>query len=144
MKIRSDLAEMLQQGVPQRDIMRTLHVGYKTVHDARVALRITAPRRGGYVLRPIEDEFYARTEEVDGGHLRWIGRYADGLPKLGRQGTHLSAYRVAFGLSHARQPAGRVRPGCGYPKCVAPDHVEDQQMRTQLRSQLTAIFGGAR
>ena len=46
-------------------------------------------------------------------------------------------------MGHQRQPIGYVRPGCGYPHCVAPDHVEDQQMRDQLKTQMTAIFGGA-
>ncbi|MCI4045101.1 hypothetical protein [Streptomyces sp. TRM75563] len=144
MKARSDVVALLRQGIPQQDIMRTLHVGHKTIVAAREALEMPAPVRGRRTPRPIDTEFHARTEPVDGGHLRWTGRYAEGSPKLGRQGGHLSAYRIAFELRHDREPVGKAMPGCGYPKCVAPDHVEDQPMREQIQTQLTAIFGGAR
>lgn len=142
MKVRADIATMLRNGVPQQDIMRTLHVGAPLVVATREALHLPAPKRGGYVLQPIETEFHARTEQVDGGHLRWTGYYANGVPKLGRQGGSISAYRIAFGLRHDRDPVGHVMPGCGYPKCVAPDHLEDQTIRIQLREQLASIFGG--
>ncbi|MEV7491455.1 hypothetical protein AB0O08_11945 [Streptomyces anulatus] len=142
MKIRKDVAAALQQGVPQRHIMRDFHVSYDTVVATRAALRMPDPAPSTSPLRPIETEFYARTEPVDGGHLRWTSYYANGVPKLGRQGVIFSAYRVAFGLIHAREPVGQVRPGCGYPKCVEPTHLEDQTMRVQLRTQLTSIFGG--
>ncbi|MEU2402771.1 hypothetical protein ABZ609_00295 [Streptomyces rubiginosohelvolus] len=142
MKVRADIATMLRDGVPQQDIMRTLHVGAALVVSTREALHMPPPRRGGQPLRPIKTEFYARTEPVDGGHLRWTGHYANGLPKLGRQGTHYSAYRLAFGFIHDREPVGHVRPGCDYPKCVEPTHLEDQTIRVQLRTQLASIFGG--
>lgn len=144
MRVRSDIAAMLREGVAQQDIMQTLHVGHRAVVATRESLGLPAPVRGGRAPRPIETEFHARTEPVDGGHLRWTGHYADGCPKLGRQGGHLSAYRIAFGLRHTRKPVGHVRPGCDYPKCVAPDHLEDQTMRVQLRQQLAGIFGGVR
>ncbi|ONI48665.1 MULTISPECIES: hypothetical protein [unclassified Streptomyces] len=143
MRVRSDVVAMLRQGIPQQDIMRTLRVGHQTVVTARDALQMPAPVRGRRAPRPIDTEFYARTEPVDGGHLRWTGHYAEGSPKLGRQGGHLSAYRIAFKLRHDREPVGKATPGCGYPKCVAPDHVEDQPMRAQLRQQMAGIFGGA-
>ncbi|RLV66311.1 hypothetical protein STAN_1832 [Streptomyces sp. CBMAI 2042] len=142
MKLRADIATMLRAGAQQQDIMRTLHVGAPLVVAHRKALRMPPPRRGGRPLRPIKDEFYARTEAVDGGHLRWTGHYANGLPKLGRQGTHHSAYRLAFGFIHDREPVGYVQPGCDFPKCVEPTHLEDQPMRVQLRTQLASIFGG--
>ncbi|WP_371624084.1 hypothetical protein OG245_15340 [Streptomyces sp. NBC_01116] len=144
MKLRADVADMLREGIAQRDIMRTLHVSYKTVTSHRIALSLPAPKRGGHPLRPIETEFHARTEPVDGGHLRWTGHHAHGVPRLGRQGKHPSAYRVAFRLHHGREPIGHAKPGCGYAQCVAPAHLEDRPMREQLRSQMAGIFGGAR
>lgn len=143
MKVREDVVVALQQGVPQRRIMRTLHVSYATIVATRAALRMPDPARSTSPLRPIETEFYARTEPVGGGHLRWTSYYANGVPKLGRQGVILSAYRVAFGLIHTREPVGQVRPGCGHPRCVEPTHLDDQTMRVQLRQQLAGIFGGA-
>ncbi|MFD8710370.1 hypothetical protein ACFV07_07830 [Streptomyces anulatus] len=144
MKLREDVAAALRANLPQRDIMRTLHVGYNTVVAHRKALALPAPVRGGHPLQPIETEFYARTEPVDGGHLRWTGHHANGVPRLGRQGKHPSAYRVGFRLHHGREPIGHAKPGCGYPQCVAPAHLEDRPMREQIQAQLTAIFGGAR
>ncbi|MFJ6615428.1 hypothetical protein ACIQPT_34705 [Streptomyces sp. NPDC091289] len=143
MKIRTDIADMLRNGATQQDIMRTLHVGYKTVTAHRIALRLPTPKRGGHILRPIETEFYARTEPIDGGHLRWAGHHANGVPRLGRQGKHPSAYQVAFQMHHGRKPIGHAKPGCGYPQCVAPAHLEDRPMREQLQSQMNSIFGGA-
>ncbi|MEU0978502.1 hypothetical protein ABZ488_04730 [Streptomyces griseus] len=142
MKLRADIVDMLRNGAHQQDIMRTLHVGANLVVSHREALRLPAPKRGGRPLRPIKEEFHARTEPVDGGHLRWTGYYANGVPKLGRQGGSISAYRIAFGLAHTREPVGHVIPGCGHPKCVEPTHLEDQTMRLQLRTQLASIFGG--
>ncbi|MEU6615346.1 hypothetical protein [Streptomyces parvus] len=144
MKLRADIVEMLRNGHTHAEIMRTFRVAHKTVKAHRVALHMPDPKRGGHVLRPIKDEFYARTEPVDGGHLRWTGHHANGVPRLGRQGKHPSAYRVGFRLHHGREPIGHAKPGCGYPQCVAPAHLEDRPMRAQLRSQMAGIFGGAR
>lgn len=144
MKVRADITKMLRGGSSQREIIRTLRVSYKTVTRTRVALHMPAPARSAPPQRPLATEFYARTKKADGGHLRWTGFYANGSPKLGREGATLSAYRVGFELLHGRPPVGQARPGCGYPKCVAPDHLEDQPMREQLRSQMAGIFGGAR
>ncbi|MGW2837349.1 hypothetical protein ACWCWD_06510 [Streptomyces sp. NPDC001493] len=144
MKIRADIAEMLQAGHSHVEIMRTLHVGPLIVTATRNALNMPAPARGGKPLRPIAETFAERTEPVGGGHLRWTGHvWRDTTPILGRQGKGLSAYRVAFELRHGRRPVGHARPGCGYPQCVAPDHIEDKPMRERLRQQLAAILGGA-
>ncbi|MEE1735939.1 hypothetical protein PUR49_05340 [Streptomyces sp. BE147] len=143
MRIRQDIADLLREGVPQQDIMRTLHVGHNAVSETRVALQLPAPVRGGRPLQPIETAFYARTEPVDDGHLRWTGHHANGVPRLGRQGKHPSAYQVGFQLHHRREPVGHAKPGCGWAQCVAPAHQEDRPMREQLRAQLVSIFGGA-
>ncbi|MGW9299391.1 hypothetical protein ACWHA3_01005 [Streptomyces cyaneofuscatus] len=143
MKVRSDIADMLRAGAHQQDIMRTLHVGAKLVVAHREALRLPPPRRGGRPLLPIAAAYEARTEPEAGGHLRWTGHVDNGVPKLVRNRTKLSAYRVAFRMAHGREPVGQVRPGCGYPRCVAGDHMEDRPMREQLQAQLAGIFGGA-
>lgn len=52
----------------------------------------------------------------------------------------MSALQFAFRQKYDRPPIGRVQAGCGTPRCVHPDHVEDQPMREQYNT----IFGGAR
>lgn len=143
MKIRTDVADMLRNGASTTEIMDTLHVGQRTVVAARTALGMPAPRRGGRPLRSIPELFHAHTEPVDGGHLRWTGYLQKGVPLLGRRGGNLTVYRVAFELKHGRKPVGQVRATCGYPRCVAPDHVQDRPMRDQLDAQYSAIFGTA-
>ncbi|WP_406420004.1 hypothetical protein [Streptomyces sp. NBC_00842] len=142
MKIRAEVAEMLRNGSSNAEIMRTLHVGHKTVAQARQALGFPTPARGGRPLLPIPTLFAARTEPVDGGHLRWTGHVSKGVPVLGRRGNSLSAYRIAFKIRHNRESIGYAKPGCNHPGCVAPDHMQDQPMRDRLNTTFNAIFGG--
>lgn len=141
MKIRVDVADMIRAGATTTAIKAVLHVGHGTVANARKALGVPAPTLCGRPLLPIPDLFHARTEPVDGGHLRWTGYVSKGVPTLGRRGRPYSAYRIAFTLKHGREPIGLVRSSCDYPRCVAPDHVQDQPMRQQLDAQYAAIFG---
>lgn len=141
MKIRADVADMIRDGATTTAIMTALHVGHPTVIRARDVLGIPAPTGNGRPVLPIADMFRTRAEPVDGGHLRWTGHISRGLPILCRSSGNVSAYRVAFTLKHDREPTGLVRSACGYPRCVAPDHVQDQPMRRQLDAQYAAIFG---
>lgn len=141
MKIRADIADMIRAGATTTAIKATLHVGYGTVTNARKALGIPAPTLCGRPLLPIPGLFHARTEPVDGGHLRWTGYVSNGVPTLGRRGRPHSAYRIAFEIRYGRKPVGLVRSTCGYPQCVAPDHMQDRPMRDRLNAQYAAIFG---
>lgn len=143
MKIRQDVVDMLRAGAYTTEVMATLHVGHPTVVRARKALGITTPIPSGRAPVPVPDAFHAHTEPIDGGHLRWTGHYNKGVPLLCRNSGNLSAYRVAFTLKHDREPTGLVRSACDYPRCVAPDHVQDQPMRQQFDAQYAAIFGDA-
>ncbi|MGW6454999.1 hypothetical protein ACWF94_03590 [Streptomyces sp. NPDC055078] len=119
-----------------------LGVDPTTAARARTALGI--PRaRGGTRPATAEAVFHARTRRVRGGHLAWTGhRNAHGVPLIRIAGICRSAYRVAFRLRHGRDPVGKVRPGCGRPGCVAPDHLEDRPMRERTKALYAAIFGG--
>lgn len=139
MKVRADIADMLRNGATTTEVMTALHVAHGTVVKTREALDIPAPARNGRPLQPLADQFNANSEPVEGGHRRWTGYVYKGVPVLGRQGRHVSAYRVAFEVLHERKPIGNVKPGCDYPGCVA--HVQDRPMREQLNAQFAAIFG---
>ncbi|GGY81374.1 hypothetical protein CP967_08485 [Streptomyces nitrosporeus] len=145
MKVRADIADMLRAGIPHTTIARQLNISDKTVSATRVALGLPAPQLGGRrsPLVPLAEAFAARTAPVPGGHLRWTGYHTEGRPILRRQGKPLTAQRIAWSLHHTRPPVGPVRAGCGYRGCVAPAHMEDREMRDQLKSQMTSIFGGA-
>lgn len=132
MKIRADVVDMLRANHSQAHIMRTLNVCYATVKAARDAIGMPDPGAG---RRPPQDPaaaFAARTEPVDGGHMRWTGtRATGGGTIMGLNGQYISGARVGFTLHHGRDPIGRVTAGCDYPGCVAPDHLTDQVMREE-------------
>lgn len=144
MKIRTDVAELLHAGHSDRQITLQLHLDSRTVADARRALGLSRHKSGVKPAATPQDLFHQRTRPVDGGHLEWTGYITSGgTPFFRWRKRGYTAGRIAFAMRHHRQPVGYVRPGCGYPQCVAPDHVEDQTMRDQLRNQMNAIFGGA-
>ncbi|WP_405391100.1 helix-turn-helix domain-containing protein [Streptomyces sp. NBC_01102] len=144
MKIRADIAKLLHAGHSDHEIARRLHVCERTAGEARRALRLPKHTSGVKPADSPQDLFRQRTRRVKGGHLKWTGYHTnDGVPFFRWRKRGMTAYRVAFQIQHNRPPVGYVRPGCDYPHCVAPEHVEDQQMRDQLKTQMASIFGGA-
>ena len=144
MNVRADIAELLRAGCSDREVARRLHVCERTAGAARAALGLPLHKSGVKAAASPQDLFRARTTPISGGHLRWDGyRTNDGTPFFRWMKKGYTAGRVAFVMAHNRPPVGRVQSGCEYPGCVAPDHVEDQPMRDQLKAQMTSIFGGA-
>ena len=143
MKIRADVAELLRAGLSDDAVAKRLHCCRKTVAATRAALRLPKTPPGSQ-QRSLADLIAARTEPVEGGHLRWIGTVkASGTAVLNYQGQGpRSAHRLVFINRYGREPVGKVRTGCDYPGCVHPDHVEDQPMRERNRKAFAAIFGG--
>jgi hypothetical protein len=135
MTVRADVVDMLRANHSQAHIMRTLGVCYATVKTARDSLGMPSPGAG---RRPLQDPaaaFWARTERVDGGHMRWTGaRSTGGGTVIGLNGQYVSGARVGFTLGHGREPIGRVTAGCGYTGCVTPDHLTDQVIRQERRA----------
>lgn len=142
MKIRTDIADMLRAGHTHTEIRLALHVSPLTVQRTREALKMPPPKTCRRLPGSPEEAFHASTEPVDGGHLRWTG-YANsnGSPRIGHGYKTYSAYAIAFRIRHDRAPVGRPKPGCDYPGCIAPDHVEDRPMRERNRAAYDAIFG---
>ncbi|MFD5031670.1 hypothetical protein ACFWM0_14830 [Streptomyces sp. NPDC058405] len=138
MKIRTDIAALLREGLSDRAVARQTRAASTTVARHRAALGIPKTLPGHFTDSTPQSLFHARTEPVNGGHMRWTGWTTNhGTPAVQWDGRHLTAYRIAFVIRWGRAPEGPVRPGCDMPGCVAPDHVEDQQQRNQY----TAIFG---
>lgn len=141
MKIRADIADMLRAGLPNQTIAARLRCDRKAVAKTRSALGLpkTPPGSRG---RPLADLIAARTEPVEGGHMRWTGTLnSAGSPVLNYRGAPKSVHRLVFINRHGREPVGKVRTGCDYPGCVHPDHVEDRPMRERNRATYAAIFG---
>jgi hypothetical protein len=140
-KIRADIAELLRAGLPDRVISKRLRCDRKTVAAARAALRLPKTPPGSR-QRPLADLLAARTEPVEGGHMRWTGTVNNaGSPVLNRGEGPRSVHRLVFIARHGSEPVGKVRTGCDYPGCVHEDHVEDQPMRERNRDTYAAIFG---
>lgn len=143
MNIRPDVEQLLREGCSDHEIARRLHVCERTAGAARTALGLPRHKSGRRAAASPEDLFRARTRRVKGGHLKWLGyRTNDGTPFFRWMKKGYTAYRVAFTIRHNRPPVGQVRPSCGYPGCVAPEHMDDKPMRDQLHNLTKSIFGG--
>ncbi|MFJ3537009.1 hypothetical protein ACIPQA_16250 [Streptomyces sp. NPDC090109] len=133
--INDQVADLLRAGRSIAHIITTLHVSYARVRAVRDQLGI--PRnKPGSKPESVEETFRRRTIPTDDGHLLWPT--TDYHIKT-VEGAAISAGRYAFGQKYGRRPVGKVQAGCGVPRCVHPDHVEDQPMRQQY----AAIFGRA-
>ncbi|KAA6220036.1 hypothetical protein [Streptomyces filamentosus] len=132
----SVIEDKLKAGESMSTVMRTCGVSQKRVREIRDRLGIPS-HRPGPKPETISEIFYRRAVPTDDGHLIWpstdyhLRARADGVEES------VSAARWAFQQQHGRTPVGHVTAGCGTPRCVRPDHVEDQQMRNQY----AAIFG---
>jgi hypothetical protein len=127
--------ELMRAGYSDRYIARQVHMATKRVSQIRQ--RAGIPKVAcGPKPSTAEDRFWRLAEPVDGGHLLWP--HAATTMRLGHEGPKASIRRIAFRIGNGRDPIGQVRPGCGQPGCIHPQHVEDQPMRDTYR----AIFGG--
>lgn len=140
MNVRTDIAEMLRDGLTDTQIAARAHVGHKTVAAARAALNI--PKcRAGHKSEPSLDHLLRNRIRVVGDHWEWTGQLIRTTPVARFHGHRYTGWRIAFVVRYGRPPVGTVRPGCGHPSCVR--HVADRPMREQLNTQYNAIFGGA-
>ncbi|MFJ7070148.1 hypothetical protein [Streptomyces sp. NPDC101115] len=140
MKTRQDIAALLNAGLSISEIVRTHRINAKRVRAVRDALGIP-PHPPGAKRASIDQTFQRRTIPTDDGHLLWP---SSDCRIRAVESASISAARYAFQQKYGRPPVGNVLPGCGTPRCVHPDHVEDQPMRRALESQLATIFGSTR
>jgi Homeodomain-like domain len=142
-KIRADIAELLQQGMSDLAISQRLGCDRRTAAKARKALGLPKTP-GGSKPQPLADLVDARTEPVPGGHRRWTGHLnSTGTPVVHYQGRPQTAARLVFRLHHGRNPVGNVRAGCDYEGCIEGAHLDDRSMRERTRKAYAAIFGEA-
>ncbi|WKD36552.1 hypothetical protein [Streptomyces xanthophaeus] len=143
MTIRSDVAVLLHEGLPNHIIGRRLHISPTRVQDMRRALGI--PNLLSVPPAPsIEALFHERTEAQPGGHLIWVGEITPtGQLKVGWKGRSHSPHKVAFRIRTGRDPIGRARTSCDMRHCVAPAHVSDRAERDRDNAAFNALFGGA-
>lgn len=142
MTVRSDVADLLHQGLSDSAISRRLHCDAKAVSRARAALGLPKAKSGYRAAESVIDLFHARTEAVDDGHLRWTGYTS----KAGQAGVRYAgrvhtALRIAFRIQYEREPVGHCSTDCGMAGCVAPAHVEDDTTRTRTRATYASLIG---
>ncbi|MFE3031527.1 hypothetical protein ACFXKY_07750 [Streptomyces canus] len=91
-----------------------------------------------------EEKWQAHVRPVDGGHLEWTGEHGkvSGTPAMRHKGASYSPAAIAFRIRRGRDPQGYVKSECGFKQCVAPDHVDDEAGRLQVREQLRYVMGG--
>jgi hypothetical protein len=142
MTIRPDIAEMLRDGLTDRQIEKRARVCHTTVAAARRALDIPVCRGGARTTCTLTEAILERSEDADSGHRRWTGQLSNKVPVLRWYGRRTTAYRAAFIAHHGRPPVGIVQPGCGESWCVAPEHMDDQPARERNRVAYNALFGG--
>lgn len=144
--LRPDITKLLHAGLSDRAIGRQLRCTPRAVSRTRTVLGLPQVKPGPPPPAPAEERFWAHTEPVEGGHLRWTGDHYQGLPCLrgvGRNRGRRSAYRIAFKIRTGRDAKGNALPACNYPRCVAPRHVADAVERARDREALAAILGAA-
>ncbi|MFG2780778.1 hypothetical protein ACGFY7_23360 [Streptomyces prunicolor] len=146
MKIRQDIAERLQAGVPQIHICRQLHVAPLTVQRTREAMGLPAPTTRPFLPTTLEAAFRQYTQPTENGHVEWTGPVNNGSPKVVFAGRVHYARRIAFRLHRGRDPIGRVTvaASCEVKDCVAGPCVEDQRIRATNKwadKAFAAIFG---
>jgi DNA-binding CsgD family transcriptional regulator len=131
MTVRADVAELLAAGYGDRTIARRLGVTAISVTKARTELGLPKARGGHKPAASIEDLFWKHAKPVDGGHYQWTGSHSSkGTPQVkwgGRDRETRTAYRVAYRIRHGADPAGYCFPACGFPRCVAPEHIADSK-----------------
>ncbi|WP_329215107.1 hypothetical protein OG352_06030 [Streptomyces sp. NBC_01485] len=129
MTVRADVAELLAAGYGDRTIARRLGVTAISVTTARTELGLPKARGGNKPSASVEDLFWRRARPVDGGHYEWTGgRSSKGTPQVqwgGRVRETHTAYRVAYRIRHGVDPVSYCFPSCGFPRCVAPEHIAD-------------------
>ncbi|MDQ3028989.1 MAG: WhiB family transcriptional regulator [Actinomycetota bacterium] len=76
-------------------------------------------------LDPYFEAYARRTEQEDGGHVRWLGK---NNPVTIRGRTY-SPVQLALHLARGRDAHGITKTTCGRAYCVAPEHVADDIVR---------------
>ncbi|MDX3314700.1 hypothetical protein P1S61_37735 [Streptomyces sp. ME08-AFT2] len=136
----ADILAMLRDGYSNLRISRELRVDKSRV--ARLRREHGLPQ---VALQPLtlEQKWASKTRPVDGGHLAWGGERntSAGTPTMRYKEASYSPAAIAFEIRHGRTPQGYVKAECGYPHCVAPDHVDDEAGRQQARMKLRAERG---
>lgn len=132
MKTREKIARALRSAeVSNLSVARQLGCRWREVDEVRRELGIPTYQRGRRPAAATAEAAYtALAVAVDGGHRRWTGAtHPTGTPVLYLRTQAMTVYRLAFRIEHGREPEGNVRPTCGYPFCVAGDHLEDRRLR---------------
>lgn len=135
--------ELAAAGRSTAAIARELGMDRRDVRKVRATAGIPALPGGTPQLLTVDEKWAERTRPVDGGHLEWTGerQRTSGTPVMRHSGATYTAAAIAFRIQHGTDPDGRAIPACGYPHCVAPDHIDDTARRNRDRAALRIVLG---
>ncbi|MFJ2717451.1 hypothetical protein [Streptomyces sp. NPDC087437] len=134
------ILQLLEEGRSTAAVARELRADRAAVRRIRNEANLPVPAPQPLTL---QEKWEERTRHLDGGHLQWTGEHSHGssTPVLRHRGKTYTAAGVAFRQRTGRDPVGPVKAECDIPRCVAPDHVEDEPGRQRLREQLRYLRG---
>ncbi|MGW9385374.1 helix-turn-helix domain-containing protein [Streptomyces globisporus] len=143
---RAQIIEQLESGATDRAVAAACGIDRGTAARYRRGLSIppaprpAPPNRSTLTVEEKWRTFVTPADER--GHMTWTGRLASGTtPVMTHAGRTITARPVAYRMHTGRDPVGYVRPGCGQPNCVAPEHLEDEQDRRRERADLGVMLG---
>lgn len=139
---RADIVAALHKGHSNSRIARELRVDKHRVRRIREELSLPT-----YVpveqTRTITDKWRQYAKPIDGGHIEWTGERvgAAGSPVMRYKDSSYSPAAIAFETRNGRPPQGYAIAECGHPRCIAPDHVDDEAGRLAKRQELRRANG---
>lgn len=82
-----------------------------------------------------EDRFWSHVAKDDPGGcwLWWGARNEHGYGRTEWQGRSMLSHRLAFELTHGREPVGLVLHRCDVPACVNPAHLVEGTQTDNMR-----------
>ncbi|THA82766.1 WhiB family transcriptional regulator [Streptomyces sp. A0592] len=76
-----------------------------------------------------QSAFEAHARSVDGGHVVWESAGGGKRPQIKVQKQYYRVTHLAFLLGYGREAEGHVKVTCGFPECIAWEHLADRVIR---------------
>jgi hypothetical protein len=137
------LLELAAEGWTTRALALELHMDRRSVRQIRNDAGLPADPKPVRQPLTLEEKWAALTRKTRGGHRKWLGERAkrSGTPVMRYREQSYSPAAIAFRIRTGRDAVGQTFAECGYPHCVAPEHVDDTTTRFRNRDALRKVLG---
>lgn len=137
------LLKLAAQGWTTLAIARELHMDRRSVRQIRNDAGLPADPKPTQQPLTLEQKWASLTRKTRGGHRKWLGERAkrSGTPVMRYREQSYSPAAIAFRIRTGRDAEGQTFAECGYPHCVAPEHVDDTTTRFRDRDALRKVLG---